>query len=450
MINERGVTMISIAVTVIVMVILAAVTISISVGNNGTISQAKKASTASDLADEIEKLEFLMTKYNVSDGSLSISDFLDTLLQAGEIEAFFPYYDSESGTFRMAIKKNGFYFFIEKDGDYYGVSYAGDLGDIDSNYLILKKSSFNEATGNGNQDGLNQNGAYIYSGGENNSDDGVMNLVIFDSIEEAFCIQVRKGTLNMYVAEDITLTNSGLERSAIDIWPGARLNLYIESGKTLTVDSGKGKVGADSSTYAGPEYGGQGGYAGIHVPKNYVVADTTRDTYEASLKTNEIGEAVLTLQGDGILVAYGGNAGAGGSTSFTDGGSAGGGGAGAGIGGNGGTGGNSNAGGGRGSDKQSASGQQAKQGGDAFNGEDCGIIYIKGNLEVYAYGGGGGNGGDLKNPDGSLSAKPDAGAGAGGYPGAGIGGGGRRRRRWKSPIRCRRIFWRSFRIFLLL
>ena len=127
-----------------------------------------------------------------------------------------------------------------------------------------------------------------------------MNLVIFDSIEEAFCIQVRKGTLNMYVAEDITLTNSGLERSAIDIWPGARLNLYIESGKTLTVDSGKGKVGADSSTYAGPEYGGQGGYAGIHVPKNYVVADTTRDTYEASLKTNEIGEAVLTLQGDGI------------------------------------------------------------------------------------------------------------------------------------------------------
>ena len=427
--NDNGITMISLVITVIVMVILAAVTVSFTVGNNGTISQAKKAQNASDLADEIEALEFLMTKYNTSDGTLTISDFLMTLQKAGEIEAFFPYYDEESGKFRMAIKKNGFYFFIDKDGDFYGVSYAGDLGDINNNYLILTTKEFNEATGNGNQNGLNQNGAYIYSGGDE-GENGVMNLVIFDSIEAAFCIQVRQGTLNMYVAEDITLTNSGLERSAIDIWPGAKLNLYVESGKTLTVDSGKGKVGQDASTYAGADQGGAGGFAGIHVPKNYKVANTEQDTYEQSLKINEIGEAVLTLQGDGTVVAYGGNAGAGGFTAFSDGGSAGGGGAGAGIGGNGGRGGNSNSGGGRGHDKQSASNREMRQGGDAFDGEDCGIIKITGDMEVFAYGGGGGAGGDLREKEGGLFDEPDAGAGAGGYPGAGIGGGGRRRRRW--------------------
>ena len=39
----------------------------------------------------------------------------------------------------------------------------------------------------------------------------------------------------------MTLTNSGMARSAIDIYPGATLNLHITDEKKLIVDSRKWK-----------------------------------------------------------------------------------------------------------------------------------------------------------------------------------------------------------------
>ena len=430
--NERGVTMIALVVTVIIMVILAAVMVSIATGENGTITQAKNATTASKVADERERLEFLLTKYNTSNSEYGIIAYLETLRSNGEIKDYYGYKDPVTNRVRVVIERNGYLFYLEKEGDQYGVTYAGNIV-ISDNYDFLTEEDFNDIVGEDHYNGLNQSGAYIYSGGDD-EEEGEMSLIVFDRLEKAFCIQVRKGKLNMYIAEDITLTNSGLERSAIDIWPGAELNITIESGKTLTVDSGKGLVGADASTYAGADQGGDGGFAGIHVPRNLIPSEFDKESYAKCAKINQMGDATLVLNGEGTLVAYGGNAGAGGYTAFSDGGSAGGGGAGAGIGGNGGRGGNSNSGGGRGNDKQSATKREMRQGGDAFDGEDCGTIYILGDIEVYAYGGGGGAGGDLREKEGGLFDEPDAGAGAGGYPGAGIGGGGRRRRWWKSPI----------------
>lgn len=47
----------------------------------------------------------------------------------------------------------------------------------------------------------------------------------------------------------MTLTNENVvpKRSAINIEPGAKLNLYIAEGKTLTVNSGFGEKGEDNS-----------------------------------------------------------------------------------------------------------------------------------------------------------------------------------------------------------
>ena len=78
------------------------------------------------------------------------------------------------------------------------------------------------------------------------------------------------------------------------------------------------------------------------------------------------------------------------------------------------------------------SGTLGDSGTDGENGEDCGSIYIRDEIEVYAYGGAGGAGGNDESAD--------SGAGAGGYPAAGIGG-GRSRWWWRRPrMPCWRLY----------
>ena len=192
----------------------------------------------------------------------------------------------------------------------------------------------------------------------------------------------------MYVTQDMSLTNTGMSRSAIDIHSGATLNLYICNNATMTVDSGYATK-SGNGTSPTELSGGVGAYAGIHVPEG----------------------AILNIQGSGVLKAIGGNAGDGGTcpTNKYDYGGAGGGGAGAGIGGN----------GGKGGDTQWSFGK------DGEKGENCGEVNIYNTVTVYAYGGKGGNGGN---------ATPTMGAG---------GGGGRRRISccWNWWRRCRRSCW---------
>lgn len=90
----------------------------------------------------------------------------------------------------------------------------------------------------------------------------------------------------------MTLTNSGIKRSAIDIEPGGTLDLFVAEGAKLTVDSGYSSQGATGNMgMMKQNEGGKGGYAGIHVPKG----------------------ATLNLNGAGTVVAFGGNASAGGA-----------------------------------------------------------------------------------------------------------------------------------------
>lgn len=204
-----------------------------------------------------------------------------------------------------------------------------------------------------------------------------------------------KATLT--VSGNVTIDNRNGGGSPITIASGGWLVLKIPSGSRLTVYGQHGTNGASapSSTKLA---GGNGGFAGINVPKG------------------------ATLELWGSVTAYGGNAGAGGDSTgawagtdpnlMSSGGSGGGGGAGAGIGGNGGNGGD----GGYGPNHLIAVPTvTAAQNGD--NGQDAGTIYFFGGSS-YAYGGAGGSGGSVVGGD------HPGGAGGGGYPGAGVGGGG--------------------------
>ena len=56
-INERGITLIALVVTIVVLIILAGVSIASLIGENGIINMAKKAKTEMELAEEREKEE---------------------------------------------------------------------------------------------------------------------------------------------------------------------------------------------------------------------------------------------------------------------------------------------------------------------------------------------------------------------------------------------------------
>ena len=219
-------------------------------------------------------------------------------------------------------------------------------------------------------------------------------LVFSDEINAEYNFDIRSGEVTIYIDNDMTLTNEGLSRSAINIEPNAKLNLYISKDVTLTVNSGFGEDGEIGSNKGAK--GGPGGYAGIRVPWIDENENEIRDEGE---------QAELNLYGEGTVIAIGGDAGNGvnGSTNF---------------GGRrrteepeqesaetGGKGGNAN------STEIANLGynmeyvnEPSKDGSnpnnntngsfDGENGENCGIAKFHDDVKIYAYGGGGGSGGN--------------------------------------------------------
>ena len=66
-----------------------------------------------------------------------------------------------------------------------------------------------------------------------------------EKINDDFCFDIKSGEVTIYIDEDMTLTNENVvpKRSAINIEPKAKLNLYIAKDVTLTVNSGFGEKG---------------------------------------------------------------------------------------------------------------------------------------------------------------------------------------------------------------
>ena len=122
-------------------------------------------------------------------------------------------------------------------------------------------------------------------------------LVFSDEINAEYNFDIRSGEVTIYIDNDMTLTNEGLSRSAINIEPNAKLNLYIAKDVTLTVNSGFGQDIPIASIEQ--SIGGKGGYAGIRVPWIDFNNNGERDKGE---------QAEFDIYGEGKLVAYGGDA----------------------------------------------------------------------------------------------------------------------------------------------
>ncbi len=306
--ENKGVTLIALAVTIIIMLILAGVTISALTGNSGITTNAKKARDAQKNAQTLESLQLMFMDYNIGEkDEETISQYLESKVRSGDIDEFrFYIIDDE---LKMVIKKDERYFFVRRENEFYTVTEMGtELGEIIPGVTVVTREEFYSLRDNSMKFKLNE--------GESST------LMFFDEINDPFNLEILGGNVTMYVTQDMSLTNAGMTRSAVDIHPGATLNLYICKGVTMNVDSGYG---------AGAGIGGNGGDGG-----------QAGTTFTPRLDTNsgsdgKAGEncGTLCIYDELEIYAYGGAGGAGGYDSTNNSGSGAGGYPAAGIGGGG-------------------------------------------------------------------------------------------------------------------
>ena len=271
----------------------------------------------SEEADRLERLELMVLNYT---SNIETNDTIDKYLKSRvgkEIENSFKMDVDGKGTRKNVVEKDGYYYVVaeDKNGDY--------------RVEKLKDSQIGEKIEILTSENFDGNGKMKFDPGEGKKE----TLVFGDKIEgKEFCFDIRSGEITIYIDYDMSLTNEGLQRSAINIEPNAKLNLYIAEGVTLTANSGFGIVAPPATGDGFNEkdgiLGGSGAYAGIRVPWVDKNNDNKRDEGEY---------AILNLYGAGSVYSYGGDAGDGGDGGYNNldwGGAGRSDGAGAGIGGN--------------------------------------------------------------------------------------------------------------------
>lgn len=133
--NEKGITLIALAITIVVLLILAGITIATLTGDNGIITQAQKAKDETDKAYYKEQLELASLKY--INGEIKFEDILNT--EDFKFEEYF------NGSKSKVIKtKEGFYFTILEDG----TVLEGKLAylDIADGSIDIKSTGFIQGT----------------------------------------------------------------------------------------------------------------------------------------------------------------------------------------------------------------------------------------------------------------------------------------------------------------
>ena len=271
-------------ISIIVMLILAGVSINAIVGENGVLTKAQAASIASKKASILEELNLELASYNIDSilnsqeqtttmlGNLITKGLIDTVLSlsseyvANASEPMgIPQFDDANnytGYIDYAVKKENYSIIISVDDNGIYKAEYGDInissgGSVAGGTTLVTDKAFN----NNNGASAEEQGKFVI--------DNDASVMFVDQISGELSIQVKSGKhAKVYIFKNMTLTNSGIKRSAIDIETGGTLDLYVAEGATVTVNSGLGEDGQGLVP-------GKGGYAGIHVPENATLNKTS-------------------------------------------------------------------------------------------------------------------------------------------------------------------------------
>jgi len=312
--------LIALVISIIVMLILAGVSINAIVGDNGVLTKAKDASIASKKASILEAIDLELASYNIDtilNNPEATTEMLKGLKDKGLIDTVLssnnqtedvsqalgiPNFDENNkytGYTDYGVMKDGYSIILSMDlsGIYkakYGEVNVSAGGSVAAGTTVVTSNAFNSGSGTENPE---DKGKFIID-----KDASVMFVDEIGQNGQELSLYIKRGVhAKVNVFKNMTLTNEGMSRSAIDIEPGGTLDLYVAEGATLTVDSGFGQEGEATGSLGAK--GGPGGYAGIHVPWIDNNDNNMRDINEY---------ATLNITGAGKIIAYGGNAGNGG------------------------------------------------------------------------------------------------------------------------------------------
>ena len=320
------------------MLILAGVSLNAIVGDNGILTNAQKAKVASEKANIMEQIETELSKYNIDtivdgDNTPAITAISD-LIKRGILDssmasdgtfttdkakfATIPIMNEDgswTGKFRYVVGKGQYAFSVYQNEDHTFTAEESDItagdgatgGEVTGGTTLVTEDTFKINDDETTED--REKGKYTINGDAK--------VIFADELEGEYSIYVKSGsTATVSIFKNMTLSNTGVQRSAIDIEPGGILNLWIAEGATVTVDSGQG-FGAQG------EVAGIGGYAGIHVPQHDTTTTVNRikldsagspvmnedGKYVYEKITLKEGTATLNLGGEGTIIARAGNSG---------------------------------------------------------------------------------------------------------------------------------------------
>ena len=188
------------------------------------------AKQAQELATAFEELQMIMNEFNMNGevGSSALKNFMDKQIAKGKITSYKTKRNAETNTIQCIIEKDGYMFYAVPEGDYWNVV-TTETGSAEVGGIEVQVYTKDNVTEDG-----------IFELGDSTKETEV---VFYDKVEGELNFEIKEGIVSIYIYDDMRLTNSGMKRSAIDIYPGATLNLYLEEGAEMTVDSGYGEKG---------------------------------------------------------------------------------------------------------------------------------------------------------------------------------------------------------------
>ena len=206
-----------------------------------------KAKEEMENADRKEKIQMMVMGYvsKVENAKESLPTYLQTRVGKEVDKAMQlpdPREDHKGERVNSVVKDGHYYMIFENENGEYIVeemnTQIGEDGSVSGGITLATPESF---TG----------GTLTFDSGEDST------LVFSDKIEKPYNFDIRKGEVTIYIDNDMTLTNKDVtpKRSAINIEPNAKLNLYIAKDVTLTVNSGfgeAGEIGSDKGAKGGP------------------------------------------------------------------------------------------------------------------------------------------------------------------------------------------------------
>ena len=125
--KEKGITLVSLVVTVIVLLILAGVAINLTVGDNGIFTRAIEATDRYKAEEIIEKIELIKANTIIDNkGKFNIDDFFDNLVEEGIIGDREEIIDNGDGSYTITTEEGYVIDIIEKDeGKDIEIEYVG-------------------------------------------------------------------------------------------------------------------------------------------------------------------------------------------------------------------------------------------------------------------------------------------------------------------------------------